>query len=167
MKMKSTIVKQVKEPTTPFQPDLFKPNTEADVVFSSSPDIAVECHKYGIVYSSRSPNPSQCCTTVLRYVAVVREKSSALMEVISYNGGPCEEPIQSMQCELVSELTGVTVRGSLERRGQSQYEISYAPAHHQGEAPTPHQNGGPAHQRESISCSSEVIYREDRHSNRT
>ncbi len=128
MKMKTTIGKQVKELTTPFQPDLLKPNTEADVVFSFSPDIAAECHKYGIVYSHGSPDPSQFHATGKGLeVAVVGEKSAAVMDAISYNGAPCEKPIQSLQCELVSELTGVTVRGSLERRGQSQYQISYQP----------------------------------------
>ncbi len=52
------------------------------------------------------------------------EKSSV---AVNYNGAPCEELIQSLQCELVSEITRTTVRGSLERRGQSQYEISYQP----------------------------------------
>ena len=128
MKMKTTIVKQVMELTTPFQPDLFKPNTEADAVFSPSPDIVAECHKYGIVYSSRSPNPSQCHATGKGLeVAMVGEKTTAIMEAVNYNGAPCEEAVQSLQCELVSEITHATVRGSLERRGQSQYEISYQP----------------------------------------
>ncbi len=35
--------------------------------------------------------------------------------------------MKSLQCELVSEITRATVRGSLKRRGQSQYEISYQP----------------------------------------
>ncbi len=129
VKMKTTMVKQVKELTISFQQTgLFKPNTEADVVFSFSPDIAAECHKYGIVYSLGSPYPSQFHATGKGLeVAVVGEKSAAVMDAISYNGAPCEKPIQSLQCELVSELTGVTVRGSLERRGKSQYEISYQP----------------------------------------
>ncbi len=55
------------------------------------------------------------------------EKSSALLQAVNYNGAPCEKPIQSLQCELVSEITRATVMGSLERRGQSQYEISYQP----------------------------------------
>ncbi len=55
------------------------------------------------------------------------EKSSVILQAVNYNGAPCEEPIQSLQCELLSEITRATVRGSLERRGQSQYEISYQP----------------------------------------
>ncbi len=128
MKMKTTIMKQVKELTTPFQRGLFKPNTEADIVFSSSLDITAKCHKYGIVFSSGSPDPLRCHATGKGLeLAVVGEKSTAIMEAISYNGEPCEEAVQSLQCELVSELTCATVRSSLERRGQGQYEISYQP----------------------------------------
>ena len=35
--------------------------------------------------------------------------------------------MESLECELVSELTGTRARGSVERRGQSQYEVSYQP----------------------------------------
>ena len=31
------------------------------------------------------------------------------------------------ECELVSEITGTRTLGSIERRGQSQYQISYQP----------------------------------------
>ncbi len=128
MKMKTTMVKQVKELITPFQPDLFKPNTEADIIFSPLPDITAECRMYGTVYSSKSPDPSRCHATGKGLeVAVVGEKSTAIIEAVNYNGKPWEEEVQSLQCELVSELTGATVRGSLERIGQSQYEISYQP----------------------------------------
>ncbi len=43
LKMKTTVVKQIKELTTPFQSDLFKPNTEADIAFSTSPEVTVQC----------------------------------------------------------------------------------------------------------------------------
>ncbi len=54
-------------------------------------------------------------------VAVVGEKSSAFLQTVNYNGAPCEESIQSLQYELVSEISCATVlvRGSLERRKQS------------------------------------------------
>ncbi len=128
LKMKTTIVKQVKELTTPFQPHLLKPNAEADITFSTSPNVNAQCQQYGEISSPRSPDPSRCHATGKGLeVAVVGEKSSALLQAVNYNGAPREEPIQSLQCELVSEITRATVRGSLERRGQSQYEISYQP----------------------------------------
>ena len=61
--MKDTMVKQVKELTTTFQPDILEPNTEADMIFSASADITAvirtmdECTKAG------SPDPSKCIAT--------------------------------------------------------------------------------------------------------
>ena len=57
-------------------------------------------------------------------VAAVGKKSSALLHA---RGEPLEEPIELLECELVSEITGPIERGSVEKRGQSQYEISYQP----------------------------------------
>ena len=45
----------------------------------------------------------------------------------NFNGQPCEVSIQSSECELVSELLGSRRRGSVEKKGQSQYEINYQP----------------------------------------
>ncbi len=124
LKMKTTMVKQVKELTTPFRPHLLKPNTEADITFSTSLDVTVQCQQYGKIFSPGSLDPSRCHATGKGLeVAVVGEKSSALLQAVNYNGAPCEESIQSLQYKLVSEITRATVRGSLERRGQSQYVI--------------------------------------------
>ena len=126
--MKTNTVHQVKELTTPFQPDTLKPNTEADLVFSALADLTAMCQSYGQVFAPRSPDPSKCHTTGKGLeVAVVGEKSTAILHAVSYEGKPCEEPIKSLECELASEITGTRASCSVERRGQSQYEISYQP----------------------------------------
>ena len=126
--MKTNTVHQVKELTTPFQPDTLKPNTEADLVFSALADLTTMCQSYGQVFSSGSPDPSKCRTTGKGLeVAVAGEKSKAILHAVSYEGKPCEEPIKSLECELVSEITGTRASCSVERKGQSQYEISYQP----------------------------------------
>ena len=126
--MKTNTVHQVKELTTPFQPDTLKPNTEADLVFSALADLTAMCQSYGQVFASGSPDPSKCHTTGKGLeVAVVGEKSTAILHAVSYEGKPCEESIKSLECELASEITGTRASCSVERRGQSQYEISYKP----------------------------------------
>ena len=126
--MKTNTVHQVKELTTPFQPDTMKPNAEADMVFSLLADLTAMCQSYGQVFTSGSPDPSKCHTTGKGLeVAVVGEKSTAILHAVNYEGEPCEEPIKSLECELVSEITGTRASCSGERRGQSQYEISYQP----------------------------------------
>ena len=126
--MKKNTVNQVKELTTPFQPDILKPNTEVDMVFSALADLTAMCQSYGQVFASGSPDPSKCYTTGKGLeVAVVGEKSTAILHAVGYEGKPCEEPIQSLECELVSEIMSTRASCSVERRGQSQYEISYQP----------------------------------------
>ena len=126
--MKTNTVHQVKKLTTPFQEDSLKPNTEADMVFSALADLTAMCQSYGQVFSSGSPDPSKCQTTGKGLeVAVVGEKSTAILHAVSYEGKPCEKPIKLLECELVSEITGTRASCSVERRGQSQYEISYQP----------------------------------------
>ena len=126
--MKTNAVHQVKELTTPFQEDTLKPNTEADMVFSALADLTAMCQSYGQVFTPGSLDPSKCHTTGKGLeVAVVGEKSTAILHAVSYEGKPCEEPIKSLECELVSEITGARASYGVERRGQSQYEINYQP----------------------------------------
>ena len=126
--MKMITVQQAKELTTPIQPDMLKPNTEADMVFSALADMTAMCQNYGQVYESGAPDPSNCHITGNGVeVAAVGVKSTAILQAINFRGETCEEPIKSLECELVSEITGTRASCSVERRGQSQYEISYQP----------------------------------------
>ena len=126
--MKSSVVKQVKELTTTFPPDMLKPSTEADAIFSALADVATACRNYGQVSAPGLPDPSKCHATGKSLeAAVVGEMSTAVLQAVNFKGQPCEEPIQSSECELVSELSGTRTRGSVERKGQSQYEINYQP----------------------------------------
>ena len=126
--MKSSVVKQVKELTTTFPPDMLKPSTEADAIFSALADVTTACRNYGQVSAPGLPDPSKCHATGKGIeAAVVGEMSTAVLQAVNFKGQPCEEPIQSSECELVSKLSGTRTRGSVERKGQSQYEINYQP----------------------------------------
>ena len=128
LKMKTNLVKQVKELTTAFQPDVLKPDTEADMIFSASPDATVMCQNYGQVYTQGQPSPSRCHAKGKGLEdAVVGEKSTAIVFAVNHEGGPCTKPLKTLQSELVSEITGATVRGSVERKELNLYEISYQP----------------------------------------
>ena len=128
LKMKTAIVKKIKELTTLFQPHVLMPNTEADMNFIISPGVTAVCQNYGVVYTHAMPDPSQCYVTGKGLeTAVVGKKSNVLLHAINYSGKPLKESIELLQCELVSELTGTIVRGSVERKGENQYEISYHP----------------------------------------
>ena len=124
--MKTNTVNTVKELTTPFQPDILKPNTEADVIFLALADLRSMCRDYGQVFAQGSPDPSKCHATGKGLeVAVVGEKSTCILHAVNIGGMPCEEPIK-LECELLSEITGTKTSCSIEKR-QSQYEVSYQP----------------------------------------
>ena len=61
--MKANTVQQVKELTTPFQQDMLKPNTEADMIFSALADITAMCQDYGQVISPDLLDSSNCQVT--------------------------------------------------------------------------------------------------------
>ena len=125
--MKANTVQQVKELTTPFQHDMLKPNTEADMIFSALADMTAMCQDYGKVISQGSLDPSNCQVTGKGVEAAkVMETSTVLLQAVNYGGKSYEKPIMSLVCELESEITCTRASCSVERR-QSQYEISYQP----------------------------------------
>ena len=126
--MKTNIVNQVNELTTPFPPDVLEPNTEADMKFLASPDVTDMCQTYGEIFSPKSPDPSKCQATGKGLeTAMVGERSIVVTQIINFDGQPCDELIKSLQCELSSEMTGARLSGSVEKMEQGQYRISYQP----------------------------------------
>ena len=126
--MKTNTANQVDELTTPFQPDMLEPNTKADMIFSALADLTASCENYGQVFSPGSPDPSKCHITGNGPdLKLSLETSTAILQVINFEGEACKVPIKVLECELVSKITGTRASCSMERRGQSQYEISYQP----------------------------------------
>jgi tripartite motif-containing protein 2/3/tripartite motif-containing protein 71 len=130
--MKTNTVEKVKVLTSLFQPDILKPITQADIVFSSSSDATAVCQGYGRVLTEHGlPDPSKCHATGMgAEMAMVGENSMAILHVVSFEDEVCVEPVKSLECEFVSMITGAmaTRHGvSAERKGKSQYEITYQP----------------------------------------
>ena len=130
--MKATVVKQVKELTTTFQPNVLKPNTEADVIFSKaskhSTSLAIAMGNCCEISTLSMPDPLQCRVTGKGLeVATVGKKASSVFTTANCKNQPLEEPILSSECELVSDITGSRTQGNIEWRGQSQCKISYQP----------------------------------------
>jgi tripartite motif-containing protein 2/3/tripartite motif-containing protein 71 len=118
-------LQQVKELTTPFQLDILKPSTEADIEFLATENMPTN---YGKILSLCAPDPSKCHLTGKgAQVAAVGEMTTAILTAYSSEGMPCKGPIEALGCEFVSEISGTRASCSVEKRGQSQYEISYQP----------------------------------------
>ena len=123
LRMKTTLVKQVKDLTTAFKPDTMELYTDADMRFLSSHVAAEECRAHGLVATY---DPSQWYTiSKVTNVATVGKTFNSIF--IQHGEETFENLMKSLVCELVSELTGTRARGSVERRGQTQYEVSYQP----------------------------------------
>ena len=127
LKMKTNSIKQVKELSTPLQPDILEPNAAADIVFAVSADMPAACRNYGQVFAPGLPDPSKCHLTEFSAEAGEDKKCTVSLQVINFEGKPSMEAFKSLECQLVSETTSVRASCGVERRGQSQYEISYQP----------------------------------------
>ena len=126
--MKANTVQQVKELTTPFLQDMLKPNTEADMIFSALADVTVMCQDYGQLLSPDLLDPSNCQVTGKGVEAAeVMETSTVILQAVNLGCKSYKALIMSLECKLESEITGTRTSCSVERRGQSQYEISCQP----------------------------------------
>ena len=128
--MKRNTIKQMHELTTPLQSEKLEPNVDADKAFSASPDVTTQCRNYGeLITLNLLPDHSKCYVAGKgTEVAVVGEKSSAILHVVNIDGKPSEKQIKLVECKLLSEITGINRASfTVERRGQGQYEISYQP----------------------------------------
>ena len=126
--MKANTVRQVNELTIPFQPDILEPSTDADIVFSARADMTSTCQNYGQVFTPGLPDPYKCHVAgKVQEVAVVGEKCMAILQAINFGDELCKESIKSLECNYVSEITGIGASCSVERSSQSQYKISYQP----------------------------------------
>ena len=86
-------------------PDMLKPTAEADMIFSPSADTAPSCRSFGQVLTLCGPDPLRCYASCQGVeVAVVGVTSTATIQAVRYWGEPCEEPIKSLECVLVSKI---------------------------------------------------------------
>ena len=128
LKLRKVIVYRAKELTTEYAAFFLKPCTEPDVTFSTPGDLSAVLQQYGNVSSMSMVDPAKCHAMERGLeTATVGEKSTATVQVVSRNGRPCLEPIESLECELESMLTGARVRGGVKGVEHGQYEMSYQP----------------------------------------
>ena len=128
LKMRKAIVHQANELTTEYPAFFLTPCTEPDVIFSAPRDVSAVLTQYGNVSSMSMVDPAKCHAMGRGLeTATVGDKSTATVQAVSGNGSPCLEPIESLECELESMLTGARVRGGVKEVERGQYEISYQP----------------------------------------
>jgi tripartite motif-containing protein 2/3/tripartite motif-containing protein 71 len=126
MKMKKTVMKQIKEMTDNFKPDMLPPCERANIKFVASPELIQICQKFGDIYVSRVC-PEKCYATGKGLeVAELNEGATAVLHVVDQKGKAFSTLVETPTCELVSESTGEKIDYSAKKTEASgQYEISY------------------------------------------
>ena len=129
MKMKNGVMKQMKEMTDNFKPDMLPPCENANVKFTSSLPIQVnQLQQFGDVYLQKA-SPEKCYATGKGLeTAEPGERATAVLNVVDDKEKACPVAVESLTCELVSETTGEKKDCSVKKTGDSRYEISYQPA---------------------------------------
>ena len=125
MKMKKEVVKQIKEMMDNFKPDMLSPCEPVNVKFKSSPELSIACQQFGRVYL-RQISPEKCYVTG-KGLEVIEpgERSTAVIHIVDHKGKACTKPVETLNCELISESTGEEIDCSVKKTEASQYEISY------------------------------------------
>ena len=126
MKMKKAVVKQIKEMTDNFKPDMLPPCEPANVKFKHSPELSKACQQFGKVFLQLT-SPEKCYATGEGLeVAKLGKKATAVLHVVDQKGKDCDTPVKILTCELVTGSTGEKVVCSVKKtEANGQYKLSY------------------------------------------
>ncbi len=106
---------------------VLKPSPVADMAFSGSADITAMGQNVSLHSTPGLPDPTKCHATGKGLEeAAVGDKSTAILHIVNSDGKPCEQP-DSLECELVSEISSTRTTCTLKVIGMGQYEVSYQP----------------------------------------
>ena len=85
MKMKKAVMKQIREMTDNFKPDMLSPCEPANIVFTSSPTLTQACQQVGEVYQ-QVVTPIKCYATGKGLGAEPGERATAVLHVVDFKG---------------------------------------------------------------------------------
>ena len=126
--MKSHLVKQINELTGSFKPETLALAEQADMRFGHSlPELVKTCQQFGKVYCP-SVCPEKCRASGKGIKAASRgQPVTVSVEALDREGEACLRPVESLRCELVASDGSSRVRGTVKRRNDNRYDISYQP----------------------------------------
>ena len=125
MKVKKTMMKQVREMTDNFNPDMLPPCELANVKFLSSPHPAPACQQFGTVYLQQvSPKKCYALGEGLKE-AKSNQIATAVLHIIDTKGEAMMTLVEALTCELVSEITSDSLNCPLKKVQANKYEINY------------------------------------------
>ena len=127
--MKSPLVKQINELTGSFKPETLALAEQADMRFGHSlPEVVKTCQQFGKVYCSVvCPEKCQASGEGIKKIATRSKAVIVSVEALDREGEPCLKAVESLRCELVASDGSSRVRGTVKRRNDNIYDISYRP----------------------------------------
>ena len=128
LRMKSPLVKQIEELTGSFKPETLALAEQANLKFLHSlHELKKTCQQFGKVYCHPvCPEKCRASGEVMK-VATRGQAVSLCVEALDREGEACLRPVDSLRCELVSSDGSSRVRGSVKRRDENRYDITYQP----------------------------------------
>ena len=124
LRVKSSLVKQVNDLTGSFKPETLALAERADMKFAYSLSELVTCQQFGKVYFG----PEKCRASGEGIkVAMKGQKVTVTVEALDKEGKAYLRLVDSLRCELVASNGSSRVRGTVKRRNQNIYDISYQP----------------------------------------
>ena len=128
LRMKSPLVKQVNDLTGSFKPEMLAFAEQADMVFAHSlPELVKTCQQFGKVYC-HPVVPQKCRASGEGIKVATRGQTVAVsVKALDREGEAYLRPVDSLRCELVASDGSSRVRGTVKRRNQNIYDISYQP----------------------------------------
>ncbi len=125
MKMKKGVIKQIKTMTDSVKPEVLPPCEITNVSFSVSPAVAKNCQQFGVVSNTNISAKKSYATGNGLEVAILGERTTAIVHIRSAEGRVCPEPIKSLTCELSSEDERIKIKGTIKKIEGGKYQISY------------------------------------------
>ena len=127
--MKSPVVKQIKDLTGSFKPEILALAEQADMRFGHSlPELVKTCQQFGKVYCSVVwPEKCQASGEGIKEVVIRGQAVTVSVEALDREGEAYLWPVESLRCELVASDGSSRVMGNAKRRNDNIYNISYQP----------------------------------------
>ena len=128
LRMKSPLVKQIEELTGSFKPETLALAEQADLKFLHNlHELRKTYEQFGKV-CCHPVCPEKCRASAEGIKVAMRGQAVSLcVEALDREGEACLRPVDSLRCELVSRDGSSRVRGSVKRRDENRYDITYQP----------------------------------------
>ena len=127
--MKNLLEKQVNDLTGSFKPEILVLAEQATMKFAHSlPELMKTCQQFGEVYCHPVfPEKCQASGEGIKKVATRGQKLAVSVKVLDKEGKACLKYVDNFRCELCPSDGSSQVEGTVMRRCQNIYDISYQP----------------------------------------